>query len=130
MEEPGGFLIDGKDAAAHPAGLVILLRFGHSGAACQQLDRFRVADAVDLLRKADGIACRSTAETVKTLGIRVDIERRRFFAVEGAQPAVEPSFPLELHIAAHQLHNVSAPGQLFNIFVWDHGSFKRPFLLL
>ena len=47
-----------------------------------------------------------TAEAVKALSVRVHIEGRRFFAVKGAQAAIQTSLALELHIAAHQLHNV------------------------
>jgi len=127
MEKARSLLVHGKDAAAHPARLVVLLRFGHSGPRRQQLDGLRVIDAVDLSDKADGIACRLTAKAVEALGVRVDIERGRFLAVEGTQTAVQPPFALELHIAAHQLYNVGAAGQFLNVFVWDHGSFKQPF---
>ena len=102
--------------------MVILLRLRHSGPGSQQLDRFRVINAVDLFGKGNGIAAGSTAKAVKALGVRVDIERRGLFAVEGAQAAIQPPLVLELHIIAHQLHDVGAAGQFFNVFVWDHGS--------
>ena len=120
VEEAGGFLVHGKHPAAQTAGLVVLLRLRHTGAGGQHLDGLPAADIVDLLDKADGISGCLTAKTVKALGVRVHIEGRRFFAVKRAQTAVQPSLALELHIAAHQLHDVGAAGKLLDVFVWDH----------
>ena len=75
----------------------------------------------DLFGKGNGIAAGPAAKAVKALGVRVDVKGGRFFTVEGAQPAVQPPLALELHIAAHQLHDVGAAGQFLNVFVWDHG---------
>ena len=120
VEEAGGLLVHGKHPAAQTAGLVVLLRLRHTGAGSQHLDGLAAADIVDLFDKADGVSGCLTAEAVKALGVRVHIEGRRFFAVKGAQTAVQPSLALELHIAAHQLHNVGAAGKLLDVFVWDH----------
>ena len=121
VEEPGRLLVHGKHPAPEPPGLVVLLRLRHPGAGGQHLDGLAAADIVDLFDKADGISGCLTAEAVKALGVRVHIEGRRFFAVKRAQAAVQPSLALELHIAAHQLHDVGAAGQFLNVFVWDHG---------
>ena len=121
MEKPCRLLVHGQDAAAHPAGLVVLLRLRHPGPGRQHLDGLRVVDAVDLFGKGNGIAAGPAAKAVKALGVRVDVKGGRFFTVEGAQPAVQPPLALELHIAAHQLHDVGAAGQFLNVFVWDHG---------
>ena len=120
VEKAGSFLVHGKHPAAQTSGLVVLLRLRHTGAGSQHLDGFAAADVVDLFDKADGISGCLTAEAVKALGVRVHIEGRRFFAVKGAQTAVQTSLALELHIAAHQLHNVGAAGKLLDVFVWDH----------
>ena len=121
VEEPGRLLVHGQDAAAHPAGLVVLLGLRHPGPGRQHLDSLRVVDAVDLFGKGNGIAAGPAAKAVKALGVRVDVKGGRFFTVERAQPAVQPPLALELHIAAHQLHDVGAAGQFLNVFVWDHG---------
>ena len=121
MEKPCRLLVHGQDAAAHPAGLVVLLGLRHPGAGRQHLDGLRVVDAVDLFGKGNGIAAGPAAKAVKALGVRVDVKGGRFFTVERAQPAVQPPLALELHIAAHQLHDVGAAGQFLNVFVWDHG---------
>ena len=120
VEEAGGLLIHGKHPAAQTSGLVVLLWLRHTGAGSQHLDGLAAADIVDLFDKADGISGCLTAEAVKALGVRVHIEGRRFFAVKGAQTAVQPSLALELHIAAHQFHDVGAAGELLDVFVWDH----------
>ena len=121
MEKPCRLLVHGQDAAAHPAGLVVLLGLRHPGPGRQHLDGLRVVDAVDLFGKGNGIAAGPAAKAVKALGVRVDVKGGRFFTVERAQPAVQPPLALELHIAAHQLHDVGAAGQFLNVFVWDHG---------
>ena len=120
VEEAGGLLIHGEHPAAQTSGLVVLLRLRHTGAGSQHLDGLAAADIVNLFDKADGISGCLTAEAVKALSVRVHIEGRRFFAVKGAQTAVQPSLALELHIAAHQLHNVGAAGKFLDVFVWDH----------
>ena len=124
MEEPRGLLVHREDAAAHPPGLVVLLRLRHPGAASQQLDGLAIADAVDLFREGDGVAARPAAKAVKALGVRVNIERGGLLTVERAQPAVQAALPFQLDIAAHQIHDVRPAGQLFNIFVWDHFVFS------
>ena len=40
--------------------------------------------------------------------------------MERAQPAIQPPLALELDIAAHQVHDVGAAVEFFNVFVWDH----------
>ena len=82
MEKPCRLLVHGQDAAAHPAGLVVLLGLRHPGPGRQHLDGLRVVDAVDLFGKGNGIAAGPAAKAVKALGVRVDIERGRFLAVE------------------------------------------------
>ena len=128
VEVPCGFLVHGKDAAAQTARLVVLLRFRHSRAGSQHLDRLGVVDAVDAADEVDDIAAHTAAKAVKALGIRVDVERGGLFAVEGAQAAIQPPLPLELDIVAHHIHDIGAAGQFLNIFVWDH--FGIPMLLL
>ena len=120
VKEAGRLLIHGEHPAAQASGFVVLLRFRHTGAGSQHLDGFAAADVVDLFDKADGISGCLTAEAVKALGVRVHIEGRCFFAVKGAQTAVQTSLALELHIAAHQFHDVGAAGKLLDVFVWDH----------
>ena len=121
MEKPCRLLVHGQDAAAHPAGLVVLLGLRHPGPGRQHLDGFLCTDVVDFLDKPNGVSCRLTSKAIKALRVRIDVERRGFFAVEGAQAPVQPPLALELHIAAHQLHDVGAAGQFLNVFVWDHG---------
>ena len=120
VEKAGSLLVHRKHPAAQTSGLVVLLRLRHTGAGSQHLDSFAAADIVDLFDKTDGISCRLTAEAVKALGVRVHIEGRCFFAVKGAQTAVQTSLTLELHIAAHQFHDVGAAGKFLDVFVWDH----------
>ena len=120
VEEAGGFLVHRKHPAAQTSGLVVLLRLRHTGAGSQHLDGFAAADIVDLFDKADGISGCLTAEAVKALSVRVHIEGWRFFAMKRAQTAVQTSLALELHIAAHQFHNVGAAGKFLDVFVWDH----------
>ena len=127
VEEAGRVLVHGQDAAAQTARFVVLGGFGHPGPLGQQLDGLDVVDAVDPLGKAHRVAARAAAKAVEALGVRVDVERGGLLAVEGAQPAVEPALPLELDIIAHQLHDVGAAGQLFNVFVWDHNDVRRSF---
>ncbi len=79
-----------------------------------------------LADEVDGIAAHAAAKAVKALGVRVDVERGRLFAVEGAQAAIQPPLPLELHIAAHHIHDIGAAGQFLNVFVWDHFGIQRP----
>ena len=124
MEEAGRFTVHREDAAAHPPGLVVLLRLRHPGAGCQHLDSLAVVDAVDLFGEADGIAARPAAKAVKALGVRVDVERGGLLAVERTQAAIEAALPFQLHIAAHQIDDVGAAVQLFNVLVWDHGFFS------
>ena len=128
VEVPRGFFVHGKDAAAQTARLVVLLRLRHSRAGSQHLDRLGVVDAVDAADEVDDIAAHTAAKTIKALSIRVDVERGGFFAVEGAQAAIQPPLPLELDIVAHHIHDIGAAGQFLNIFVWDH--FGIPMLLL
>ena len=123
VEEAGRFAVHREDAAAHPPGLVVLLRLRHPGAGCQHLDGLAVVDAVDLFGEADGIAARPAAKAVEALGVRVDVERGGLLAVERTQAAIEAALPFQLHIAAHQIDDVGAAVQLFNVLVWDHGSF-------
>ena len=120
MEEPGRLLVHGKNPAAHPAGAVVLLRLGHAGPLGQQLDRLGITEGADLFYKGNDVAARPAAKAVKALGFRVDVKGRRFFVVEGTQPAVQPAFVLELNITAHHFHNVVAADQLFNVFVRYH----------
>ena len=40
--------------------------------------------------------------------------------MERAEPAVQPPLALELHIAAHQFHDVGAAGKFLDVFMWDH----------
>ena len=50
MEKPCCLLVHREDPAAHPAGLIVLLRLGHSGAGCQHLDGFRVVVLIFLVK--------------------------------------------------------------------------------
>ena len=120
VEKAGRLLVHGEHPAAQASGLVVLLRLRHTGTGSQHLDGFAAADVVDLFDKADGISGCLTTEAVKALGVRVHIEGRCFFAVKRAQTAVQTSLALELHIAAHQFHDVGAAGKLLDVFVWDH----------
>ena len=122
MEEAGSFLVHRKHPAAQPPGLIVLLRLGHTGTGGQHLDGLAAADIVDLFDKADGVPGCLAAEAVKALRIRINVKRGCFFAVEGAQAAVQPPLALELHITAYQLHDIRAAGQLLDVFMWDHGS--------
>ena len=121
MEKPRRLLVHGQHPAAHPPGLVVLLRLRHPGTGGKQLYRLRVVDAVDLFGKADGVSACPAAKAVEALGVRVDVEGGGFLAVERAQAPVQSALPLQLHIAAHQLHDVGTAGQFLNVFVWDHG---------
>ena len=62
VEKPCRLLVHGEDAAAHPACFVVLLRLRHTGPRCQQLNGLRVIDAVDLVRKGNGIAACAAAK--------------------------------------------------------------------
>ena len=56
----------------------------HAGPAGQFLYRIGKAQAVELADKADGVAMGATAEAVVKALVRPNVERRRFFIMEGA----------------------------------------------
>ena len=59
-------------------------------------------------QKADGVAVFAAAKAVVELFGRADRKRRRFFAMERAQPHEIGAPFFELHVAAHNLHHVRA----------------------
>ncbi len=80
-EEPLLALLLGRVA---PAGEL------DSGALGEDLERFGLRQAVDLLEDRENVPRPSTTETLVAAGIRVDVERRRLLAMEWTEPG-EPA---------------------------------------
>ena len=129
MEKPGRLLVHGQDAAAHPAGAVVLLGLGHPGPRRQHLDRLGVAQGVDLLDKGDDVPACPAAKAVKALRLGVDVKGRGLFVVERAQASIQPALAFELDVTAHHVHDVAAADQLLNVFVWYHSG-KLPCIIV
>ena len=95
------------------AGVVRLLRQLHTGAVGQKRHRLGEREILDLHDEADDAAALAAAEAVVDLLVRRDGERRRLFAVKRAEPEeVRPAFFRQAHVAAHDVDNVVALGEL------------------
>ena len=88
VEKPRRLLVHREDAAAQPAGAVVLLGLGHPGPGGQHLDRLGVAQGFYFLYKSNDVSTYSTAEAIKILCFRINKKRWRFFIMEGTQSSV------------------------------------------
>ena len=77
------------------------------------------AHAVVFHQEIDGVPILAAAKAMVELLARADGERRRFFAVEGTQPAVVGAGFLQLHVAAHHVDHIDAREQFLNEAVRD-----------
>ena len=112
--------VDGGDAAAHAARLVVLLRQGHARAGGQRFHRLHIIHVVYFFDEGDNVAPGAAAKAVKALRFGVHHKRGRLFAVERAKARVGAPPPAQLHIALRHVHHVAALYQLFNIALRYH----------
>ena len=70
------------------------------------------------------VDCAKVAETARAYPDVVYAVDLMYSCAEPGQAAIEAALPFQLHIAAHQIDDVGAAVQLFNVLVWDHGSFS------
>ena len=89
-----------------------LLRQGHTGTSGQKLHRLRKGEVLDLHDEVEHAAALFAAEAVVHLLVRRHGKGGRFLAVEGAQAEIVVTLALQLHIARHHVHNVTARRQL------------------
>ena len=95
------------------AGVVRLLGQLHARAVGQKGHRLREREILDLHDEADDAAALAAAEAVVDLLVRRDGKRRRLFAVKRAEPEeVRPAFFRQAHVAAHDVDDVVALGEL------------------
>src|SRR5699024_94856 len=76
MEKTRRRLVHGQDAAAHPAGAVVLFRLGHPGPRRQHLDRLVVAQGFNFHYKINYTAASTTSKTIEALIFWINEERR------------------------------------------------------
>ena len=83
-----GFPVGFQHTGAQPRRSVVLrrVRQPHAYPPRQQLHRVHIVQVFDLLNKGDGVAAHPATEAVKRIVFGIQRERRRFFAVERAQP--------------------------------------------
>ena len=122
----GGTAVDLQKALARAGFTVILLGQGHSGAGRQLLDALDIPKVIVFAHKVDDIPRCAAAKAVKALGVRIDNEGRRFFIVEGAQPAQGAPASAQLHILADDFFNIVAANDLLYVFLRDHGLTAPP----
>ncbi len=69
----------------------------------QLLDGDHEVDVLDVLHEAEHVARGAAAEAVVAADLVADVERARPLGVEGAQPDVVATDPLELHVRGHHV---------------------------
>ena len=87
---------------------VVIGIFGklHSGALREELYRVDIIEVFDFHYEGDHVASHSAAEAIEGTVFGIDVERRRFFAVERTKSDHISAAALQVHIWRNDLGNV------------------------